>query len=65
METIQNLKAQQVEGCAFVFATQTGRHLSYRNLLATRYLAAGGGNSSENKITNRCCPMLSLRIRWV
>ena len=35
METIQNLKAQQVEGCAFVFATQTGRHLSYRNLLAT------------------------------
>jgi len=35
LEAIQHLKAQQVEGCSYVFATQTGRHLSYRNLLAT------------------------------
>ena len=35
MEAVQHLKAQQVEGCPFVFATQSGKHLSYRNLLAT------------------------------
>jgi integrase len=35
IEAVQHLKAQQVEGCPYVFATQTGRHLSYRNLLAT------------------------------
>jgi integrase len=35
LEAIQHLKAQQVAGCPCVFATQTGKHLSYRNLLAT------------------------------
>ena len=35
LEAIQNLKTQQVTGCPYVFATQTGKHLSYRNLLAT------------------------------
>ena len=35
LEAIQHLKAQQVAGCPYVFATQTGKHLSYRNLLAT------------------------------
>ena len=35
LEAIQHLKAQQVSGCPYVFATQTGKHLSYRNLLAT------------------------------
>ena len=35
MEAIQHLKAQAVPGCPFVFATQTGKYLSYRNLLAT------------------------------
>ena len=35
LEAIQHLKAQQVEGCPFVFATQTGEHVSYRHLLAT------------------------------
>ena len=35
LEAIQHLKAQQVPGCPYVFATQTGKHLSYRNLLAT------------------------------
>ena len=35
MEAVQRLKAQAVFGCPYVFATQTGRHLSYRNLLAT------------------------------
>ena len=35
MEAVQHLKAQQVPGCPYVFATQTGKHLSYRNLLAT------------------------------
>ena len=35
MEAVQRLKAQAVPGCPFVFATQTGKHLSYRNLLAT------------------------------
>ncbi|MGJ4848948.1 tyrosine-type recombinase/integrase [Bacillota bacterium Meth-B3] len=35
LEAIQHLKAQQVTGCPYVFATQTGKHLSYRNLLAT------------------------------
>lgn len=35
IEAIQHLKVQQVAGCPFVFATQTGKHLSYRNLLAT------------------------------
>ena len=35
LEAIQNLKTQQVAGCPYVFATQTGKHLSYRNLLAT------------------------------
>ena len=35
LEAIQHLKAQQVAECPYVFATQTGRHLSYRNLLAT------------------------------
>ena len=29
-----HLKAQQVEGCPFVFATQTGEHVSYWHLLA-------------------------------
>ena len=35
MEAVRHLKAQAVPGCPFVFATQTSRHLSYRNLLAT------------------------------
>jgi integrase len=35
MEAIQHLKAQQVAGCPYVFATQAGKYLSYRNLLAT------------------------------
>ena len=35
LEAVQNLKTQQVPGCPYVFATQTGKHLSYRNLLAT------------------------------
>jgi integrase len=35
MEAIQNLKAQQIAGCPYVFATRTGKHLSYRNLLTT------------------------------
>ena len=35
LEAIQYLKAQQVAGCPYMFATQTGRNLSYRNLLAT------------------------------
>ena len=35
MEAVCRLKAQQVAGCPYVFATQTGKHLSYRNLLAT------------------------------
>ena len=35
VEAIQHLKAQQVAGCPYVFATQTGKYLSYRNLLAT------------------------------
>jgi integrase len=35
LEAIQHLKAQHVAGCPCVFATQTGKHLSYRNLLAT------------------------------
>ena len=35
LEAIQHLKAQQVHDCPYVFATQSGKHLSYRNLLAT------------------------------
>ena len=35
VEAIQHLKAQQVAGCPCIFATQTGKHLSYRNLLTT------------------------------
>ena len=35
MEAIRHLKAQRIVGCLFVFATQTGKYLSYRNLLAT------------------------------
>jgi integrase len=35
LEAIQYLKTQQVAGCPFVFATQIGKYLSYRNLLAT------------------------------
>ena len=35
MEAIQHLKAQAVPNCPYVFATQSGKHLSYRNLLAT------------------------------
>ena len=35
MEAVQHLKTQMVPSCSYVFATQTGRHLSYRNLLAT------------------------------
>ena len=35
MDAIRHLKEQRIIGCSFVFATQTGRHLSYRNLLAT------------------------------
>ena len=35
LEAIQHLKAQQVARCPYVFATQTGKYLSYRNLLAT------------------------------
>ena len=34
MESIRHLKAQRIVGCPFVFATQTGKYLSYRNLLA-------------------------------
>ena len=34
MEAVRLLEAQVV-GCPYVFATQTGKHLSYRNLLAT------------------------------
>jgi len=35
MEAVQHLIAQAIPGCPYVFATQTGKHLSYRNLLAT------------------------------
>jgi integrase len=35
MEAIRHLKAQRIVGCPYVFATQTGKYLSYRNLLAT------------------------------
>lgn len=35
MEAVQHLKEQQVKGCAYVFATQTGEHVSYRHLLTT------------------------------
>ena len=35
LEAVQHLKEQAVPGCPYVFATQTGKHLSYRNLLAT------------------------------
>ena len=35
MEAIRRLKAQRIVGCPCVFATQTGKYLSYRNLLAT------------------------------
>ncbi len=35
MEAVHHLKAQAAHGCTFVFATQSGKHLSYRNLLAT------------------------------
>ena len=31
----QHLKARAINGCPFVFATQTGEHVSYRHLLAT------------------------------
>ncbi len=34
MEAIRHLKAQRIVGCPYVFATQTGKYLSYRNLLA-------------------------------
>ena len=35
MEAVQHLKTHQVPGYPFMFATQAGKHLSYRNLLAT------------------------------
>ena len=35
LEAVQHLKKQAVPGCPFVFATQTGKYLSYSNLLAT------------------------------
>jgi integrase len=35
MEAIRHLKIQQVVGCPFVFATQTGEHVGYRHLLTT------------------------------
>ena len=41
LEAIQHLKAQQVEGCPCALATQNGKHLSYRNLLATMEKACG------------------------
>lgn len=44
MEAVQHLKAQQVEGCPFVFATQTGEHVSYRHLLATMEKACDSAN---------------------
>ncbi len=34
MEAVRYLKEQRTVGCPFVFATQTGKYLSYRNLLA-------------------------------
>lgn len=36
MEAIRHLKAQRVVGGPFVFATQTGKYLSYRKILAMR-----------------------------
>ena len=35
MEAIRHLKMQQVVGCPYVFATQTGEHVGYRHLLTT------------------------------
>jgi integrase len=35
MEAVRYLKVQWGVGCPYVFATQTGKHLSYRNLLPT------------------------------
>lgn len=32
--TVPHHKSQQVPGCPYVLATQTGKYLSYRNLLA-------------------------------
>ena len=34
MDAVRYLKAQRIVGCPYVFATQTGGYLSYRNLLA-------------------------------
>jgi site-specific recombinase XerD len=33
MEAVQHLRGQEVPGCPFMLATQTGKNLSYRNLL--------------------------------
>ncbi len=35
MEAIRKLKMQQVVGCPYIFATQTGEHVGYRHLLTT------------------------------
>ena len=35
MEAVRHLKEQRIVSCLFVFATQTGKYLSYRNLQAT------------------------------
>ena len=35
LEAVRHLKQQAVPSCPYVFVTQTGKHLSYRNLLAT------------------------------
>ncbi|MGI6238930.1 MAG: tyrosine-type recombinase/integrase [Christensenellales bacterium] len=35
MEAVARLHEQAVHGCPFVFATRTGRHVNYRNLLET------------------------------
>ena len=35
IEVIRHLKVQQVIGCPYVFATQTGEHVGYQHLLMT------------------------------
>ena len=44
MEAVQHLRDQAVAGCPFVFATQTGEHVSYRHLLATMETACEAAN---------------------
>ena len=66
LEAVHNLKAQQLPGCTYVFATQTGKYLSYRNLLVMmdKACVARAWNTGACTRSGTPSPATCTRMEW-